>query len=91
MVEGPYSSQRWRHRVASVEGVLLILGGIASVIYLVVAGYELVTAGAYLKLGITVGLAVILLPLVMRLKMPFALLVLAALGVAIGFVHAYFN
>jgi lantibiotic modifying enzyme len=88
-VSGQYFSRRRRDWLENIEGILFVIGGIAGVIYLLIAGYELAASGAFLKLGINVALILIVTPLVIRLKMPFAIFLIVFLGVALSLVHFY--
>lgn len=51
MVEGPFRSRRFAERMQSVEGILLALSALASLVYVGFNVYELALAGAFLKVA----------------------------------------
>jgi len=89
MLEGPYSSTRWRDRLEGAAGILVLLGAVANVIYFIIAGFQLLTAGAYLKLALIAASVLTLFPLALRMKLPFAFLALFALVGIIFLIQAY--
>jgi len=84
MIEGPYSSSKWRDRLRSIEGALEILQVIVVLALACVVGYELLSGAQYLKFVFVFGGGVLASVLFWITRSPLFLLALVpvfALGV----------
>jgi len=84
MLDGPFRSKRFAERAQSVEGVLLVLSSIAVVVYLGIVAYELVLAGAILKIFLVASAGLVLLSFAAWSSSPLAVVPLLLFAFLLG-------
>jgi hypothetical protein len=84
MIDGPYKSNRWLERISNLEGLLLVLFSIGSLVYLGILGYEFFVSGHILKFVGLLVVGLVLTGLAIRSSSFLGLLALLLFVFAVG-------